>query len=379
VVKRVPDLEKIKAEAYVVLQKTLKRAGDLLENEWVGRETRSETGTLSEPGYQLSARFRVQKGDAATLGKIWQLQAIIKSVVHPKQAHQVVWEVQRRSVKSSPDAPIYPILIAPYISDSVAEICREANIGYLDLSGNCDIEFGGIWINIEKQERKYKEARVLKSLYTPKAARVLRVLLQGPLRGHKTEELARTAGVSLGLVSKIRKYLVDHELAQVIDDGLKIIAPQAVLEGWLKADDFHERIESRDYSLVDFDPAKVAQRLDAVLDEGLIKHAYTQWFAAWLRAPYALPPLVSIYVKEFPEDDILKKHLGARRVAANSGRLRLIKSADFRGVTIGQQKAKGFPIVSDVQIYLDLAKSELGSGEQAEELRKRDDFAGGWK
>jgi hypothetical protein len=48
-------------------------------------------------------------------------------------------------------------------------------------------------------------------------------------------------------------------------------------------------------------------------------------------------------------------------------------------VTIGQQEVKGFKLVSDVQIYLDLAKAGLRGDEQAEELRNRDDFAGGWK
>ena len=37
------------------------------------------------------------------------------------------------------------------------------------------------------------------------------------------------------------------------------------------------------------------------------------------------------------------------------------------------------PVVSDVQLYLDLLRAGLRGDEAAEELRKADDFSGGWK
>jgi hypothetical protein len=48
------------------------------------------------------------------------------------------------------------------------------------------------------------------------------------------------------------------------------------------------------------------------------------------------------------------------------------------GVLRPLQSVRGFNLVSDVQIYLDLQHAGLRGEEQAAELRKWPDFAGGW-
>ena len=374
-VKPLPAPSTLREEALATIQKTLGRAGEVLEHQWVGRES----GPPSDRSYHLSFNLRVEKGNPPARGKVWQLRAIIKSVVHPREARQAIWNLKRNPPQDERGVPIYPLLIAPYISDSVAGICQQEGIGWLDLGGNCDLEFGGLWFHVETPKRVHQERRILKSLFTPKASRVLRVLMLGPLRGHKTEDLAESAGVSLALVSKVRKHLIDQALAKAGDDGLRLTEPGALLADWLAADDFEKRVESRDYSLLDYDATEVAGLLGEKLDSLSISHAFTQWFAGWLRAPYTLPAMVSVYVEDFPDDAFLRSELGARRVSRHEGRLRLLKSSDHRGVTIGQQEVKGFKLVSDVQIYMDLAKAGLRGDEQADELRNRDDFAGGWQ
>ena len=374
-VKSLSDPSALREEAFATIQKTLGRAGEILEHQWVGRES----GPPSDPRCHLCFNLRVEKGNPESRGKVWQLRAIIKSVVHPREARQAIWNLKRNPPQDERGVPIYPLLIAPYISDSVAAICQQEGIGWLDLGGNCELEFGGLWFRVETPKRVHQERRILKSLFTPKASRVLRVLMLGPLRGHKTEDLAGAAGVSLALVSKVRKHLIDQALAKAGDDGLRLTDPGALLADWLATADFEKRVESRDYSLLDYDAAKVAGLLADRLNSLSISHAFTQWFAGWLRAPYTLPPMVSVYVEDFPDDVFLRSNLGARRVSRHEGRLRFLKSSDHQGVTIGQQEVKGFKLVSDVQIYLDLAKAGLRGDEQAEELRNRDDFAGGWQ
>jgi len=49
------------------------------------------------------------------------------------------------------------------------------------------------------------------------------------------------------------------------------------------------------------------------------------------------------------------------------------------GVLRPQQTVQGFPLVSDVQFYLDLQRVGLRAEEQAEELKHWPDFAGGWE
>jgi len=102
----------------------------------------------------------------------------------------------------------------------------------------------------------------------------------------------------------------------------------------------------------------------------------TQWFAGWLRHPYTIPTIVTAYVTSFPEESVVTEKLLARRVSSGGG-LRLVVPRD-EGVLNPSQSARGFNLVSDVQIYLDLLHAGLRGEEQAAELRKWPDFAGGW-
>lgn len=87
--------------------------------------------------------------------------------------------------------------------------------------------------------------------------------------------------------------------------------------------------------------------------------------------------IVTAYVKSFPDDALIREKLLGRRVAEGGGRLRLVVPKD-EGVLHPQQTVQGFHLVSDVQIYLDLQGVGLRAEEQAGELKRWPDFAGGW-
>ena len=130
----------------------------------------------------------------------------------------------------------------------------------------------------------------------------------------------------------------------------------------------------RQYSLLSSDSGEIASRIHEFLGNRL--HAFTQWFAAELRHPYTTTPIVSIYVDDFPDDVKLRQAVGARWVE-DGGRLQLIVPKD-EGVFNPTQTVNDLPVVSDVQIHLDLVNAGLRGDEAANELRKWPDFAGGW-
>ncbi len=382
-VKLLPAPSALREEALATMQKTLGRAGEILEHQWVGRES----GPPSDRSYHLSFNLRVEKGNLAARGKVWQLRAIIKSVVHPREARQAIWNLKRNPPQDERGVPIYPLLIAPYISDSVAAICQQEGIGWLDLGGNCELEFGGIWVERRSLPRKYKEERRLKSLYSPKASRILRVLLQGPLRPHKVEELSAEAGVSLGLVSKVRQVLLDQDLGEDSKEGIRIkgaAGAQAILRDWLREDDFSPRVQVREYSTLASDFTLAGNLLsfcgagNSLSDK---EPLFTLNFGAWLRAPHNVPTVVSAYLDQFPDESELLPFLQARPVSRGAGNLRILVPSDYLSVDIGRQHVKGHPeftVVSDLQLFLDLQGGEPNGEEQASVLRERQDFNGGW-
>ncbi|HWX20492.1 MAG TPA: hypothetical protein VN578_11390 [Candidatus Binatia bacterium] len=269
----------------------------------------------------------------------------------------------------------YGVLLAPFISEESARICTEAGIGYADLAGNARLSFDQVFIETRAADNPFRETRETRSIFAPRATRVLRVLLQGPLRPWKVTELAGAARVSLGWVSAVRQQLLGREWAAEAPGGLRVTKPGAVLDAWSNADDWGKRARTHDYSALVSDPVELAEKLKNVLpDEPPV---FTQWFAGWLRHPYTTPVVVTAYVKKFPDETLVKEELLARRVPDGGGGLRLVIPKD-EGVFHPSQTVRGFELVSDVQIYLDLLKAGLRGEEQAKELRQSPDFAGGW-
>jgi hypothetical protein len=202
------------------------------------------------------------------------------------------------------------------------------------------------------------------------------VLLQGPLRAWKIKPLAEEAVVSLGWVSAVRQQLLANEWAVAASDGLRVTRPHALLDAWLKTDDWEKRTQTREYSLLVTDPLEIAEKLKAIMaDEPPV---FTQWFAGWLRHPHTTPTVVTAYVKRFPDEARIRETLLGRRVDVGSGRLRLVQPKD-KGVLHPVQTAQGFNLVSDVQIVVDLQRAGLRAEEQVEELKQWPDFGGGWE
>lgn len=299
----------------------------------------------------------------------------VKNSAQPRLAKLAVLEINEWLRRFTNNVRAYGVLLAPFISKEAAKICVDAGIGYVDLSGNAHLAFESVFIHTESAQNLFKEKRVNRSLFAPRATRALRALLQGPLRPWKLKELSSAANVSLGLVSGIRTQLLEREWASEEPNGIKIIKPREVLDAWVEADDKKRRMDIHEYSsLLGGDPLELAYELDKSLAS--TPHAFTQWIAGWLRRPYTMPVIVSAYVKSVPDKEIIEQKLHARRVSSG-GNIRLIIPKD-EGVFDFEQIIKGLKLVSDVQIYLDLVKAGLRGDDQAKALAESPDFSGGW-
>ena len=304
----------------------------------------------------------------------WTLVVEAKRLGQPREVRTAVLQLEHHLKHLPANTLGYGVVLAPFISQESARICTEAGFGYADLAGNARLSFDQVFIEVRGAENPFREWRETRSIFSPRATRVLQVLLQGPLRAWKVAELAEAAQVSLGWVSAVRQQLLAREWAAEVEGGLRVIKPGVVLDAWVKADDWAKRTRTREYSLLVTDPAEIATRVHDLLGER--RHAFTQWFAAALRHPHTTPPLVTVYVGEFPDEAQLKEALLARRVESG-GRLRIVLPRD-EGILNPLQTVQGLPLVSDVQLYLDLIQAGLRGDEAAAELRTWPDFSGGW-
>jgi hypothetical protein len=305
----------------------------------------------------------------------WTLVVEEKRLGQPREVRTAVLQLESHLKQLPGDVPRYGLLLAPFISEESAKICIEAGMGYADLAGNARLSFDQVFIETRGADNPFREKRETRAIFAARATRVLRVLLQGPLRPWKVTELSESARVSLGWVSAVRQQLLAREWAAEASGGLRLTKPGAVLDAWAKADDWGKRTRVQEYSLLlSGDPLHLAKKLQEALKPE--PPVFTQWFAGWLRHSHTTPTIVTAYVERFPDESVIERKLLARRVSGNGG-LRLVLPKE-EGVLNPPQTVRGFKLVSDVQIYLDLIRAGLRGEEQAAELRKWPDFGGGW-
>lgn len=131
----------------------------------------------------------------------------------------------------------FPIFVAPYLSPEAQAVCRDNGVGFLDLEGNARVAFDNVFIERLVSSKPPAARRALKSLFKPKSAQVLRLMLRDPRRGWRVAELAESAAVSLGHASNVRTGLLDREWGQLSKNGLFISRPDALLDAWRDAYD----------------------------------------------------------------------------------------------------------------------------------------------
>src|SRR5438132_7082652 len=135
----------------------------------------------------------------------------------------------------------YPVAGAVYIGPQSARILKSNNLGFVDLSGNCYLAFESVLIEKEGKRNVRPSSRPLRSLFAPRATRVVRVLLTEPGRAWRLEELSRAAEASLGHSHNVVKRLED--LAWVERDDrqrIHLAKPADLLEGWTESYTYRE-------------------------------------------------------------------------------------------------------------------------------------------
>lgn len=258
----------------------------------------------------------------------------------------------------------YGIFIAPYISPEAAMICIEAGIGYLDLAGNCLLSFETVFIQREGRTNPQIQRRKLRSLYSSKAERILRVLLTEAKQNWKTEALAKTAKVSYGQVAKVKSLLADREWLASSENGIRLGNPNAVLEEWASQYRYQRNQISDYYAMSDV--VECEYQLAEICQRQKVSYALTAFSGAGRLAPSVRYQRISAYIDGDP--DSLADALGWKRVTSGAN-VSILAPYD-EGVFFGSQEVGGIQIVTPVQIYLDLQNYRGRGQEAANNIRK---------
>ncbi len=265
----------------------------------------------------------------------------------------------------------YGVFVAPFISERSAEICKSNGIGYIDLSGNCRLDFDGTYIEINGNPNRFARKSGLKSLFKPKAERVLRALLCNPERQWLALDLVEAAKVSAGQVSNVRKLLLEREWIQDQKRGIKLTEPIETLASWLNE---YESGRNTAYEFYDMGSVgDIEATISSFCNLTGIRYAFTGFSGASRYAPFTTYRTVAVYM-DISQEDI--KELPFKPV--NSGaNIRVISPYD-EGVFYGTRNIRGQSVASPVQCYLDL-KEEKARGEEAAEALLEQEIKPSWQ
>lgn len=292
----------------------------------------------------------------------------IKANGQPRLARDAVNQILRyRDL----DPYVYGVFLAPYISPKAGEICRQEGIGYLDLAGNCYLCFNGVYIEQEGKPNIFKVKRDLRSLYSPKAERLLRVMLNNPGKSWKVEEIAKEAQVSLGQVSNVKKLLLDREWIQADKVGFMMNEPEQLLSEW------EENYSFRRNKIKDFYSIKGIAQIETDLVEYCkrenVKYAFTGFSGAARFATSVRYQRAMAYLEDFDEGVALQ--LALKKVSSGANVSFFLPYDE--GVFYGTREVGGARVASPVQVYLDV-RSFRGRGEEASQVLLEQEIRQAW-
>lgn len=305
-----------------------------------------------EAGSVVCSDFRV----TLTVSGIKQILVLeVRKSGQPREARAAINSLLRCL---SANTGAYGIFIAPFITPRTAEICRQEGVGYIDFAGNCLLAFPGIFIEQSGNPNPMLEKRDLRSLYSPKAARVLRVVLNHPQKSWKTQELADEAGVSLGQVFNVKKLLDGREWIGKKEEGFVLGEPFLLLSEWSRNYAFRKNRMMNFYSMKSI--PDIEAQIAEVCELNNINYALT-CFSGVARFTSSVRYQRAMAFVDADEDQ-WSKLFGFKEVDSGAN-VTLLLPYDA-GVYYGAKEKEGVRVVSPVQLYLDLIGFR-GRGEEA--------------
>lgn len=249
------------------------------------------------------------------------------------------------------------LLVAPYINENLAQLCRTEAVNFIDLAGNMYLHRPPIFINIQGHkpapEHKALVARQqLGKAFQPKGMKlVMMFLLDAELVNQPMRVIAEQAEVALGTVKQVLDDL--KHLSFIIGKGQKgkVLAEQELLlTRWLDA--YPRNME-----------AKLNQSLYTTDDiEGLKKADLTQYGALWggevaaeAYTHYLRPSTYLIYADNNAQKTLLKT-FRLRRLRSDDNEENAIRLV-VPPVSIDKIKGPRTGLVAPLLVYAELLNS----------------------
>ncbi len=260
-----------------------------------------------------------------------------------------------------------PLVAVPYMGEVGRQLCAEAGVNWLDLSGNAHLEAPGLHVHVEGRPNQFTRPGRPSTVFAPKSARIARWLLIHPGKSFSQQQLANLTALDKGLTSRIVRQLEAQRLVVREPSGtVKIADFDAMLEAWREVYDFSKHHIVRGH-IAARSSDEVLRQLAAQLKRDKIEHAATGLAGAWLLSQSSGFRLVVLYVARPPSADS-QQAMGFREESRGENVWLVVPNDE--GVFHGAAEREGIRCAHPVQVYLDLKNHPERSVKAAEQLRR---------
>lgn len=279
---------------------------------------------------------------------------------------------QLRMAQGSFPHPVIPLLAVPYMGKAAQERCAQAEVPWLDLSGNARIIVPGIFYQNLGNPNRFRRPGRPESAFGPKGSRIARLLLMESSKAVMQRAIASSTGVDEGHTSRVVGKLLEAGLVERGDNGIRVTDPGTLLDAWREAYRFDRHHVIRGH-ISSGGGASLTHLIAESLSKADVPYAATALAAAWLWTRYAGFRLSTVYLSTPPSKGI-QKDLGFREEPRGANTWLVVPNDE--GVFDGAEFVDGIRCVHPVQAYLDLKGHPERSTEAAAQLRSRFLFRG---
>jgi len=206
----------------------------------------------------------------------------------------------------------------------------------------------------------------VQNFFSPKASRIVRVLLVSPEKEWSILNLSDEAGTAYGHTYRVIKTLLKLGLCRKTETNrIKVANPAELLNRWAAYYDFNLVNDVKGYFSMERNIDSLLEKLSVASKDGS-RYALTLHVGASLIAPYVRPASLYFYVENDMERWV--ERLGLQP-AELGGNVYLVRPYD-EGVFYGMRDIRGVCIVSNIQLYVDLYNYPARGREAAEHLRR---------
>ncbi len=262
------------------------------------------------------------------------------------------------------------ILVAPYISERVAQICESNAMGYFDYAGNCWFAGHSVFLSEKGNKNPKPKDQKAVSIFgrtSIVSSCILRELFADVTKTWRQKYLAEKVGCSIGQVSKVMNALVENAWVEKVPDGYKMSDPESLLLEWSKE---YGKKEVPSYACYSLDGVSVIEQrlIKLKRDSGI--DAYLTGLAGGVRyAPVVRYNKLHVYIA--PEDiREAIRYLDMKEV--NSGSNVIIFPLENHSYIKDCRVIDEAAVVSPLQIYLDSMQIKGRGEEMAEAVLKKE-------